>query len=489
MAHDPSDDAALVRSAQAGDSRAFSILFERWFDRSYDVAWRIVRNRDTAQEVAQETFMAAWTKLDTLRDAEAFGGWILRTSRNKALNRLERERRGTTMETQDTVDAIDRQRPAVDVAEDVVRQEQADLVWAASAALGERDASILDLYLRHDCDPAEIAVALDVTPNAAHQTLFRLRKRLEGAIRAWVLWNDGHPQCGVLVDVLEAGGVDTFGATAVKVISRHVAECDECDTRNAVVLAPASMFAAVPLVAVGVDVRRAAASSLAERGVPIDPALVGPTDVSGIDADEAPSSVRRRIRAMAGAVAVLVVLGVTVAVGVGLLDDGTATMELVATPPSPDPEMGTATTSEPTTTSASEPTTIASPDPAPPADDLVPETTRPEAPPVTTVPPVAPPPPPPPVPPTPAPTIVSVVGGIAGPDPACEVGQSVYEISWQTTDADRVVVTGFGSDTTPRPATGSTSICGFTFELVDQVWTVTAEGSGGSTSVDHAFAP
>ncbi len=151
------DDPDLVLAAQArrpGD--AFTTLFQRWFDPCFDVARRIVHNDDTAAEVAQETFLVAWRQLDTLRDASAFGGWVLRTSRNKALNRLERERRSMAVD-QDEHPALTDLEAVGDVAGDVTANEQQQLVWAAAAALGERDASVLDLHLRHGLDAAEIA--------------------------------------------------------------------------------------------------------------------------------------------------------------------------------------------------------------------------------------------------------------------------------------------------------------------------------------------
>ena len=60
-------DAALVAAALAGDGLAFSSLFDGWFDRCFDVAFRIVRNRDIAAEVAQEVFLGAWRDLASLR--------------------------------------------------------------------------------------------------------------------------------------------------------------------------------------------------------------------------------------------------------------------------------------------------------------------------------------------------------------------------------------------------------------------------------------
>lgn len=93
-------DADLVRAASDHDPTAFGELFERWFDRVYDVARNIVRNDDTAAEVAQDVFLTTWQRLDQLDDPERFGGWLLRASRNRALNRLEKERRAQPLDGQ-----------------------------------------------------------------------------------------------------------------------------------------------------------------------------------------------------------------------------------------------------------------------------------------------------------------------------------------------------------------------------------------------------
>jgi len=120
-------------------------------------------------------FLGAWRDLASLRDPDAFGGWVLRTARNRALNRLEKERRTVALGDEATTTAVDAVAATPDAAADALAGTGADIVWAASAALGERDASILDLHLRHGMAASELAEALGVTPNNAHQLLFRLR--------------------------------------------------------------------------------------------------------------------------------------------------------------------------------------------------------------------------------------------------------------------------------------------------------------------------
>jgi len=86
-------DAELVRAVRGGDQAAFATLFDDWFDAVHDVARRVVRRGDIADEVAQDAFLTAWRRLDSLEAPESFGGWLLRIARNAALNRLEREQR------------------------------------------------------------------------------------------------------------------------------------------------------------------------------------------------------------------------------------------------------------------------------------------------------------------------------------------------------------------------------------------------------------
>ncbi len=78
-----SDDARLVRDAQAGDADAFGALYARYAR----VVHGMLLARVPAMEVddlVQDVFLAAWRRLDDLRDAAAFGGWLTAIARNRA---------------------------------------------------------------------------------------------------------------------------------------------------------------------------------------------------------------------------------------------------------------------------------------------------------------------------------------------------------------------------------------------------------------------
>jgi RNA polymerase sigma-70 factor (ECF subfamily) len=80
----------LVLAAQQGDRNAFGELFRR-FERSvFAIALRRLRDFNEAQELTQEVFIQAMTKLSQLRDPECFGGWLKSITHRMAINRIVR---------------------------------------------------------------------------------------------------------------------------------------------------------------------------------------------------------------------------------------------------------------------------------------------------------------------------------------------------------------------------------------------------------------
>ena len=221
-----SEDAALVARARGEDPDAFGRIYDRWFTRVHDLAFRIVRDDAAASDVAQDAFISAWKGLDKLETPEAFGGWLLRITRNGALDRKRRDARATPFDDEGLamIEAAgpspasapagfrveDRTRSADDPANAVEDGELVALVWESAAALGDRDAEILDLGLRHGLTPAEIGEAVGLNRNAANQAVHRARNRLKTAVEARVLWRSGEPVCEGLGGALTTANVGHF---------------------------------------------------------------------------------------------------------------------------------------------------------------------------------------------------------------------------------------------------------------------------------------
>jgi RNA polymerase sigma factor (sigma-70 family) len=446
-------DAELVERARAGDEAAFGALYDTWFDRVYDLAFRVVRDPNAAADVAQDTFLSAWRQLDGLDDPAAFGGWVRRIARNTALNRRKKDQRARPVDS-DAMAAIeaagpsavsapagfrveDRLGAATDPARAAEDGELVDLVWEAADALGERDASVLDYTLRHDMTPAEIAEVVGINRNHANQLVHRVRNRLGDALRARVLWRGGEPACADLRAALDDAGITRFGPDAVRIATTHADDCEECSERRRLRLEPSALFAATPFLVAPVALKSRIAEALSQEGVPMQGSAHGG---SGAGKPRPRWRSPRAVAAIGAAAVVLVAAGVTAR---ALSDDGDSkpvTSKVVAT-------STTTTTIAPTTTTA----------PAAPTSPILPGTTE--------RPVVAPPPVTDPPPPAVTANLSVVPGSKQSPYPN---DGAAPVVQWSTSGGASVSVSGPGfsssapSGTSPRlcPTAGASwSVC------------------------------
>jgi RNA polymerase sigma-70 factor, ECF subfamily len=89
-------EADLVARARRGDQRAFEALVGRYSRSVLNVAYRIVSDRDAAQDVAQEALVGAFRRLDRFRGDASFGTWLYRITVNQARMHVRSESRRRT---------------------------------------------------------------------------------------------------------------------------------------------------------------------------------------------------------------------------------------------------------------------------------------------------------------------------------------------------------------------------------------------------------
>ncbi len=82
----------VVRKAKKGDKEAFAELVTNYNERIYNLALRILRNREDAEDVLQETFLTVLQKLDTFDGRSNFFTWIYRIATNVSLMKLRKKR-------------------------------------------------------------------------------------------------------------------------------------------------------------------------------------------------------------------------------------------------------------------------------------------------------------------------------------------------------------------------------------------------------------
>jgi RNA polymerase sigma-70 factor (ECF subfamily) len=90
----PGDDAALVRSVAAGSQDALAALYDRHADAIYAAASRLTSDRQIAEEVVQETFLALWNRAELFNPASgSLAAWLHTIARNRTVDRLRAQGR------------------------------------------------------------------------------------------------------------------------------------------------------------------------------------------------------------------------------------------------------------------------------------------------------------------------------------------------------------------------------------------------------------
>jgi RNA polymerase sigma-70 factor (ECF subfamily) len=129
-------DGELVALAASGDGAAFSELVQRHQNKVYGLAAHILRDQAEAEEVVQETFLAALEKLTGFRGDAAFSTWLHRVAANAALMRLRRRRRSPEAPAEGAVEDL---LPHFDAAGRIDSTPQHDWSKRADEQLADRE--------------------------------------------------------------------------------------------------------------------------------------------------------------------------------------------------------------------------------------------------------------------------------------------------------------------------------------------------------------
>ena len=108
--------ADLVRAAQSGDREAFVVLFQRFQPTIMAIAMRRLRNTSAAQELVQDVFIHAMTKLDQLRTPECFIGWLRQITVRMAINKSVRRAPAVAVEPEVLEATLTKEASPVDFA-------------------------------------------------------------------------------------------------------------------------------------------------------------------------------------------------------------------------------------------------------------------------------------------------------------------------------------------------------------------------------------
>jgi len=162
----------VIERLKRGEDDAARELYDAHVDRVYRICYRFAGEDHLAQDFTQETFVRAFTKIDTFRGESAFGTWIGSIATTVSLNGLRKVKRFRTRET-DLVDDVYATRPA--------RTIEPDLEDKLSRAVDALPEGYRTVFILHDLEGythEEIGTMLGIKGGTSKSQLFRARARL-----------------------------------------------------------------------------------------------------------------------------------------------------------------------------------------------------------------------------------------------------------------------------------------------------------------------
>jgi len=172
---EPTNLAALVRSAQSGDREAFDRLVDRFESTVYAICLRRLRNRADAQELCQEVFLQALRKLDQLQDPRCFAGWLRAIAVRMAINRAVRRRPVATVEPSVVAaDCVEYETPLGMI----LARERRTQVRSGLGRLRRMDRETLEAFYFHGRSLLEMSDEFQSPVGTIKRRLHVARKRL-----------------------------------------------------------------------------------------------------------------------------------------------------------------------------------------------------------------------------------------------------------------------------------------------------------------------
>jgi RNA polymerase sigma-70 factor, ECF subfamily len=186
--HSRVSDEQLLSRARSGDQIAFGELCLRYTGMLKQRIFRIVRNREDAEDVLQETLLSASRHLDTFRGTRRVSTWMTKIGINRSLM-IQRKRRSMpevisdrVSEDGQTFESPEFRDPGLNPEQRYIADQTIDKLFSTMRRLPAHVRTVMDLYCVKDLRLKDAAAILGVTEATAKSRVLRGRKRLRRSL-------------------------------------------------------------------------------------------------------------------------------------------------------------------------------------------------------------------------------------------------------------------------------------------------------------------
>lgn len=166
-------NAPLIEECRQGSAKAQFRLYNQYSKAMYNLAYRILNNREDAEDILQEAFVDCFRNLNTFRFESTFGAWLKKILVNKCINHLKKKKIDLTLCENIPVDIYEEDE---EVAYDTTK------IFKGIELLPDGYRVILTLYLLEGYDHSEISQILGITESTSKSQYSRAKDKLRNII-------------------------------------------------------------------------------------------------------------------------------------------------------------------------------------------------------------------------------------------------------------------------------------------------------------------
>jgi RNA polymerase sigma-70 factor (ECF subfamily) len=180
---DQSSDKYYISLIIKGDTSSFAILVDRYKDMVIALSFRILQNREEAEEAAQDTFVKIYKSLSRFKGDSKFSTWLYKVTYNTCIDRLKNKKRNLLLvypeyfEENELVSLIN-------VLDTIEETERRLMIKYCLDLLPAEESFLLTLYYFGEHSLKEISMIVGINENNLKIKLFRSRKKLAAIFKA-----------------------------------------------------------------------------------------------------------------------------------------------------------------------------------------------------------------------------------------------------------------------------------------------------------------
>jgi RNA polymerase sigma-70 factor (ECF subfamily) len=166
----------LLTQCKAGSQRAQVEVYQRYYKAMYNTALRIVKDTAEAEDVMQESFLKAFTKLHSFKGEVAFGAWLKRIVINNSIHHYKKQRKKEEVALEDYMYKVEDNDGIA--SDHVLTEQKAQKVMETMNRLKDNYRISLTLHLIEGYDYEEISTIMNISYANCRTTISRAKESL-----------------------------------------------------------------------------------------------------------------------------------------------------------------------------------------------------------------------------------------------------------------------------------------------------------------------